>query len=113
LLYAHEVLRYVEGRVGEKRVKLMAFVLLVPFAFIGVSSGVVMMLGLANSAFIPFPVSVFVGLWLIQRKDRLFSKGDAELVELEPFPSHENEVCVPIIYILESRLKKRLRRHKS
>ncbi len=113
LLYAHEVLRYVEGRVGKKRVTLIGLTLLVPIVFLGVSSGVTMMLGQANSAFIPFPVSILIGSWLVQRKDRLLSNGDAEPVEVEPSPSHENEVSVPIIYILESRLKKLLRRHKS
>ena len=113
LLYAHEVLRYIEGRASKKRVTLIGLTFLVPLIIAGVSSGFVMMLGLTNSGFIPFPVSFLVGLWLVRRKNRLFSEGETERLELVTYLIHENEVCVPIVYILESRLKKLFRKHKS
>ncbi|MHA1484434.1 MAG: hypothetical protein ACTSPR_03840, partial [Candidatus Thorarchaeota archaeon] len=113
LLYVHEVLRYIEGRTNKRRVTLIGLVFLVPLIIAGVSSGIAMMLGLAGIGFIPFPVSFFIGFWLVQRKDRLFSEGETEPLQQVAYLIHENEVCVPIIYILESRLKKLLRRHKS
>ena len=113
LLYVHEVLRYIEGRTSKRRVTLIGLVFLVPLIIAGVSSGIAMMLGLASTGFIPFPVSFFMGFWLVQRKDRLFSEGETEPLQQVAYLIHESEVCVPIIYILESRLKKLLRRHKS
>jgi len=71
------------------------------------------MLGLTNTGFIPFPVAFFLGLWLVQSKNRLLSEGETEPVQLVAYLIHENEVCVPIIYILEARVKKLLGRHES
>jgi len=113
LLYVHEVLRYIEGRTSKRRVTLIGLVFLVPLIIAGVSSGIAMMLGLTGTGFIPFPVSFLIGLWLVQRKNRLLSEGETEPVQLVSYLIHEIEVCVPIIYIVESRLKKLLRRHKS
>ncbi|MGY5861832.1 MAG: hypothetical protein RTU09_05620 [Candidatus Thorarchaeota archaeon] len=111
LLYAHEVLRYVEGRITKKRVMLIGLIILGVLVPPGILGGIAMMLGLASSAFIPFPVSIFIGFWLVQRKDRLLSKGEAKPVGLVTYLIHEEEVSVPIIYVLESRLKKLLGRN--
>jgi hypothetical protein len=113
LLYVHEVLRYIEGRTSKRRVTLIGLAFLVPLIIAGISSGITMMLGLTGTGFIPFPVSFLIGLWLVQRKNRLLSEGETEPVQQVAYPIHESEVCVPIVYILESRLKKLLGRHKS
>jgi hypothetical protein len=113
LLYVHEVLRYIEGRTSKRRVTLIGLMFLVPLIITGVSSGIAMMLGLAGTGFIPFPVSFFMGFWLVQRKDRLFSEVETKPLQQFAYLIHKSEVCVPIIYILESRLKKLLRKHKS
>lgn len=113
LLYVHEILRYIEGRTSKRRVTLIGSAFLVLLIIAGVSSGISMMLGLTSTGFIPFPVSFLVGLWLVQRKNRLLSEGETDPVQQVAYLIHESEVCVPIIYILESRLKKLLRRHKS
>lgn len=113
LLFVHEVLRYIEGRTSKKRVILIGLAFSVPLIIAGVLSGIAMMLGLTGMGFIPFPLSFLIGLWLIQKKNRLFSEGETEPVQLVRYLIHESEVCVPIIYILESRLKKLLRRHES
>ncbi len=113
LLYVHEVLRYLEGRTSKRRVTLIGLAFLVPLIIAGVSSGISMMLGLTGTGFIPFPVSFLIGLWLVQKKNRLLSEGETEPVQQVAYLIHENEVCVPIIYILESRVKKLLGRHES
>ncbi len=113
VLFAHEILRYLEDRVAQKRVTLVGLVLLVSLVLIGVLNGVGVNLGLANNAFFPFPVSIFIGLWLIRRKDQLLSEGETDLTMPELPTLREQEVSIPIIYVLESRLKKRFRRHES
>jgi hypothetical protein len=113
LLYVHEVLRYLEGRTSKKRVMLIGLVFFVPLIIAGVSSGIAMMFGLTGIGFIPFPVSFLVGLWLVKKKNQLLSEGETEPIQLVRYLIHEREVCIPIIYILESRLKKLFRRHKS
>jgi 4-amino-4-deoxy-L-arabinose transferase-like glycosyltransferase len=113
VLFAHEILRYLEDRVIQKRVTLVGLVLVVTLVLISVLNGVGVNLGLANNAFIPLPVSIFVGLWLLKKKDQLLLKGEMELTIPELPTLHEQEVSIPILYVLESRLKKRFRRNES
>ncbi len=113
VLFAHELLRYLEDRVTQKRVVLVGLILLVSLVLIGILNGVGVNLGLANNAFIPFPMSIIIGLWLIKRKDQLLLEGEIEVTRPELRTLHEQEVSIPIIYVLESRLKKRFRRNKS
>ena len=113
LLYVHEILRYIEGRTSKRRVMLIGLAFLVPLIIAGVLSGIAMMLGLTGTGFIPFPVSFLVGLYLVLKKDQLFSEGETEPVQQVAYLIHESEIRVPIIYVLESRLKKLLRRHES
>jgi len=113
VLFAHEILRYLEDRVTKKRVTLIGLTLLVSLVLIGALTGVGVNLGLFNNAFIPFPVSVLIGLWLIQRKDQLLLEGEMELTTPELPTLYEQEVSIPIIYVLESRLKKWFRRYIS
>jgi len=113
MLFAHEILRCLEDRVSLKRVRLVGLILLVSLVLICVLNGIGVNLGLANNAFIPLPVSIFIGLWLIKKKDLLLLEGEMELTRPKLPMLHEQEVSIPIIYVLESRLKKRFRRHKS
>ncbi len=113
VLFAHETLRYLEDRITQKRVTLVGVILLVFLVLVSVLNGVGVNLGLAGGAFIPFPVSVFIGLWLIKKKDQLLLEGETELTRPELSTLQEQEVIIPIIYVLESRLKRRFRRYKS
>ncbi|MCK4279914.1 MAG: hypothetical protein KAW94_05010 [Candidatus Thorarchaeota archaeon] len=113
VLFAHEILRYLEDRVTQKRVALVGLILLVSLVLIGILNGVGVNLGLTNNAFIPLPVSIFVGLWLAKKKDQLLLEGEMDPIRPELPTLHEQEISIPIIYVLESRLKKRFRRYKS
>jgi hypothetical protein len=113
VFFAHEILRYLEDRVTQKRVALVGLILLVSLVLISVLNGVGVNLGLTNSAFIPLPISVFIGFWLIKKKDQLLREGEMELRMPELPTLHEQDISIPIIYVLESRLKKRFRRIKS